>query len=169
MTLRWTVGALNTCDRADAPMCPIVQSQGSRAGQNFVVGNGHTIPNRGQMSLKLEAPADGQAINSLTSTFQTAKATRPLMSVSNISDGGMTAELSKAKAVIREAKGRTVCTFKRVGGLYVCKMRLKTAPCEVPSSTTSSLTSAPRLCSLSRWWSPVHRLYYKKSWPPATL
>ena len=73
----------------------------------------------------LEADDDNDGINSLKTTFQLAKVTRPLMSVSRICDGGMTALFDDKKAVVRDSKGKIVCVFKRQGGLYVCRMKLK--------------------------------------------
>ena len=88
---------------------------------------GDKVPNRGQVHLRLEAQggAEDAEINALNSTFQIAKVTRPLMSVSKICDSGLTATFDKHKAVVRDAGGRTVCTFKRVGGLYAARMKLK--------------------------------------------
>ena len=116
----------HVCDDLDAPGYALETSEGSRRGANCVVGNGHKIPNRGQVNLKLDAPSDTQELNALTSTFQIAKVTRPLMSVSRICDSGMTAVFNKQQAVIKDERGRTVCVFRRVGGLYLCKMKLKT-------------------------------------------
>ena len=88
------------------------------------MGNGERIPNQGQFVLKLDVDGDG-AVNQLSSTFQVARVTRPLMSVSRICDAEMTATFDKNRAVVKDSKGRTVMTFKRHGGLYVCKMKLK--------------------------------------------
>ena len=35
------------------------------------------------------------------------------------------AELLAEKAVVKDQKGRVVCTFRRKGGLYVCRTKLK--------------------------------------------
>ena len=37
----------------------------------------------------------------------------------------MTAVFNKHKAVVRDKDGKVVCVFKRQGGLYVCRMKLK--------------------------------------------
>ena len=115
----------HVCDEVDTPGYQLEESEGSRRGANFIVGNGSKIPNRGQVNLKLEADNDQQGINALTSTFQIAKVTRPLMSVSRICDGDMTATFDKHKAIVRDASGKVVCVFRRQGGLYVCRMKLK--------------------------------------------
>ena len=73
----------------------------------------------------MEAGGEEQPINALTSTFQIAKVTRPLMSVSKVCDGGLTAHFDDKRAVVKDSKGKVVCVFRRQGGLYVCKMRLR--------------------------------------------
>ena len=69
----------------------------------------------------------GDAASQLVeSIFQVTKVTRPLMSVSKICDERMKAEFDAQKATITCIKtGKVLCVFKRVGGLYVAKMRLK--------------------------------------------
>ena len=49
----------------------------------------------------------------------------PLMSVSQICDNGHTVLFDKSKGVVRDEKGGVVCVFKRSGGLYIGKFRLK--------------------------------------------
>ena len=115
----------HVCDDLDIPGYLVEPSEGSRRNANFIVGNGSKVPNRGQVHLTLEFTDEKQEVNALTSTFQIAKITRPLMSVSKVCDSGLTAEFNKERAVVRDGNGRTVCIFKRVGGLYVCKMKLK--------------------------------------------
>ena len=95
------------------------------------MGNGERIPNQGQVNLKLEAGNGEDEVNNISTTFQVARVTRPLMSVSRICDTGLTATFDKEKAVVRDARGRTVCIFKRQGGLYVSRMKPK-APGKTP-------------------------------------
>ena len=55
-------GACNhVLDAEDVPGYRVVESPGSRRGQNFIVGNGAGLPNEGQVHLNLEVPigADG--------------------------------------------------------------------------------------------------------------
>ena len=68
-----------------------------------MVGNGHGIDNHGPVKLKLNAQVEDQQVNSLTSTFQVATATRPLMSVSKLCDQGMTATFDDKRALVRDA------------------------------------------------------------------
>ena len=111
-------------DEGEAPGYCILQSRGSLRKQNFIVGNGAEVPNRGEIHLNLEAKVDG-VDKLLQSTFQVAKITRPLMSVSRICDQGLRCLFDNEKAAILNAAGETVCEFKRRGGLYVACMKLK--------------------------------------------
>ena len=43
----------NVCHKADAPGYVTVTSQGSRRGQNFVIGDGNKLPNEGEFVLNL--------------------------------------------------------------------------------------------------------------------
>ena len=115
----------HVCDDIDAPGYPVEPSVGRRRGANFIVGNGDKVPNRCQMALRLQTEDEDGQINAAASTFQVAKVTRPLMSVSKICDGGMTATFDRHKAVVRDERGKIVCVFRRQGGLYVCKMKLR--------------------------------------------
>ena len=103
---------------------PDLSSQGSRAGQNFIVGNAAKVPNNGQVNLNLQT--GGDLLNDITSTFQVAKVSRPLMSVSKLCDAGMVATFKKTQADVVAPGGAEVCTFERQpGGLHVAKLKLK--------------------------------------------
>ena len=102
----------------------MLQSAGSKRKQNFVVGNGHKIPNKGEVHLNLEAEVLGSK-NQLQTIFQVADITRPLMSVSKICDQGLKCVFDKDKATVLNDKGEMVCEFQRRGGLYVTTMKLK--------------------------------------------
>ena len=65
-------------------------------------------------------------INMVSSTFQIAKVTRPLMSVGHICDQGLNVVFDKSKAVVSDPKGVEICVFHRgESGLYIAKMKLK--------------------------------------------
>ena len=115
----------HVCAQIDVPGHVPEPSEASRRGAKFIVGNGERVPNEGQVHVKMHEAGDAE-VNTISSTFQIAKVTRPLMSVSKICDSGLTATFDKDKAVIRDSSGKVVCTFKRHGGPYVCRMRLKT-------------------------------------------
>ena len=108
-----------------APGYPIMDSPGSRRGQNFIVGNGQRVPNEGQMCLNLEAHTGDNTDQMLHSTFQVADLTRPLMSVSQVCASGHKCLFEKDHALIMNAQGETLVKFEMQGGLYVATMRLK--------------------------------------------
>ena len=92
--------------------------------QNFIVGNGAKFPNDGQVNLNLQT--GGGLLNDITSTFEVAKVSRPLMSVGKLCDAGMEVTLRKTQADVVAPGGAVVCTFERQpGGLYVAKLKLK--------------------------------------------
>jgi len=62
----------------------------------------------------------------LSSVFQIAKVTRPLMSVGRICDHGMKVAFDAQRAVVTDDKVSELCVFERKpGGLYIAKFRLK--------------------------------------------
>ena len=83
----------NVCHPGGVPGYLVESSQGSRAGQNFIVGNGAKVPNDGQVNLNLQT--GGDLLNDITSTFQVAKVSRLLMSVGKLCDAGMAVTLRK--------------------------------------------------------------------------
>ena len=113
-------------DLADMPgyAAFITDSPGSRRQQNFIVGNGCEVPNEGQLKLNLESSV-GEKFNKIQSVFQVAEITRPLMSVSRITDLGLKCLFDDKKAEAMNHKHEVLCTFERKGGLYVARMKLK--------------------------------------------
>ena len=77
-------------DAEHAPGYPVLPSPGSLRGQNFFVGNGEPLPNEGQVNLRFGARDEAGEMQDLTSVFQVAEVTSPLMSVSSICDKGFT-------------------------------------------------------------------------------
>ena len=108
-------------DAGEAPGYCVLESAGSKRKQNFVVGNGHNIPNKGEVHLNLDAGK-----GPLQAIFQVAGITRPLMSVSKICDQGLRCIFDDDKATVTDKKtGSVVCEFQWRGGLYVATMTLK--------------------------------------------
>ena len=104
---------VNVCHPDDVPGYVLQESPGSRRGQNFVVGDGGRLKNMGQMALNLETRDEKGSINMVSSTFQIAKVTRPLMSVGHICDQGLNVVFDKAKAVVSDKDGVEICVFHR--------------------------------------------------------
>ena len=71
--------------------------------------------------------SDGKGEKELTSIFQIAAVTRPLMSVGKICDEGHRITFDKVSAVVTNPDGAEVCRFERAqhGGLYVAKLKLR--------------------------------------------
>ena len=115
----------HVCDELDAPGYQREESEGQRRGQQFTIGDGTEIPNRGQLRLNFEAES-GKGKNSIQSIFQVVKVTRPLMSVGRICDGDLDVLFKKLYALVLDQAGREVCQFERPnGGLYTAKFTLK--------------------------------------------
>ena len=116
---------VNVCHPDDCPGYAITESVGSKSGQNFVVGDGGRLKNMGEWNLNLEAPKNN-GVNSVSSIFQVAKVTRPLMSVGHICDQGLNVVFDAVFAIVRDSGGTEVCRFTRgPSGLYTAKMKLK--------------------------------------------
>ena len=109
-----------------------MESLGSRLKHHFVAAGGKKIPNEGQMILNLEASNGDHAATEFEVTFQVADVSRPLLSVSKITDKGYKVEIDDVKAVITDPNGQQLCVFERVRGLYVAKMKLRKSACAKP-------------------------------------
>ena len=97
----------------------------SRQGRAFLVGNGERVPNEGETTINFRAFNERGLPVDFASTFQSAKVTKPLMSVSKVCANGHTCKFTDQQALILDSAGHTVCTFKRQKGLYVSRMRLR--------------------------------------------
>ena len=109
----------------DAPGYSLRESEGSRGGKGFIVGNGERLPNEGEVHLNLEAPDGRGGGQAMRSTFQSARVTRPLMSVSQICDHGFTCVFGKDRATVLDDKNQPRFVCERRGGLYMAPMKLK--------------------------------------------
>ena len=111
--------------RESAPGYQVHDSNASRRGLGFVVGNGERIPNEGQVVLNLDADDDQGSVTRLAAAFQLADITRPLMSVSQLCEQGFRVEFKDTHALVIDSSGRTSCKFQRSGQLYTSQMVLK--------------------------------------------
>jgi hypothetical protein len=113
----------HVCAEDDAPGYDLMPGAGSESKQCFIVGDGGRLAKRGEKRLNLE-PDD--CSTSISSCFQIARVTRPLMSVGRICDGGAKVISEETTATVLSREGKDTCVFTRKpGGLYLCKMRLK--------------------------------------------
>ena len=102
----------------------IEASPGSKAGQGVIVGNGVRVPSDGQSLLNLQA--SGKSGNSVSTMFQVAAVSRPLMSVGRLCNNGMDILFKKDRADLLAPDGNVILSVGRqVCGLYVAKLKLK--------------------------------------------
>ena len=120
-----TGSSIHAADRIDFPGFDVTESDGSRAGQKFQAAGGSLIENEGQVSALMTAP--GSPIGTeLQFCFQIAKVTRPLISVTKMTEKGELQILCKKdEALVLDSKNRTVAKFARKGGLYVAVMKVR--------------------------------------------
>ena len=117
-----TGATVHAADRVDFPGCLVEESPGSRAGQHFQTAGKKTIANEGQSNILLTTTGGVD----VAMTMQIAKISRPLLSVTKMTEGGeITVLCKKDVALILDGDGKTVATFHRKNGLYVCMMKYK--------------------------------------------
>ena len=81
------------------------------------------MKNEGQITVEMISPIEGTAIKLCT---QVTKVTRPLMSVSKITEEGkLRVMCDQVKAVVVDLQGKVLATFPKHNGLYVCTMKVK--------------------------------------------
>ena len=76
----------------------------------------------------------------IRSTFQAAKVTRPLMSISRICDNDNEVLFTKKEGIVRNSKGVTIARFPRQRGLYVGKFKLRNPKYRSNRSSTAPFT-----------------------------
>ena len=114
---------VHVCSIDDCRGYKVGESPGSRRGQEFLMGDGGTIPNLGQSMLNL---TDESVDRDIQSVFQIAAVTRPLMSVGKICDEGHSVTFDSVMAVVKASDGAELCKFVRnSSGLYVAKLKLR--------------------------------------------
>ena len=119
----------NVCHEGDVPGYVLEPSAGSKAGQHFIVGNGQKVPNNGQVNLSLQTDGAEDKRNNISTVFQVAKVSRPLMSVGRLCDAGMDVIFRRSRADVVAPGGSRVMSFERQGaGLDIAKLRLKRPP-----------------------------------------
>ena len=118
-----TGATVHAADRIDLPYHLVLDSPGSLAGQQFQAAGGKLIDNEGQATVAMLAPGSDCE---LTCNIQIAKVTRPLLSVTKMTESGKINVLCKKdEALVLDEKGKTLATFKRKGGLYTAIMRVR--------------------------------------------
>ena len=118
-----TGATVHAMDILDLPGFTVQESPGSKAGQKFQAAGGKLIDNEGQVMLTMLPPG---MTTELVCNVQIAKVTRPLLSVSKMTESGkVTVVCDKDKAIVQDDKQRTVAVFEKKGGLYTAMMRIR--------------------------------------------
>ena len=118
-----TGATTHAADRVDFPGYEVEESPGSRAGQQFGCAGGKALKNEGQMTINMVSPLEGTPIRMCT---QVTKVTRPLLSVTKITEEGkLRVVCDQVKAVIIDLQNKTLATFHKKHGLYVCMMKVR--------------------------------------------
>ena len=119
-----TGATVHAADRMSFPGHEVKEGAGSRAGQRFQCAGNKMIDNEGEMFVTMFAPGCGDG--ALLSCFQAAKVTRPLLSVTELTDSGQLHVIcKKEEALVIDSQQRVLAIFKRNGGLYTAKMKVK--------------------------------------------
>ena len=79
----------HVASREDFPGYGVGESPGSKAGKHYTGASGHRIRNEGEAKVQMIAPAGDGKHSELSTVFQVAKVTRPLMFVSKICKGSV--------------------------------------------------------------------------------
>ena len=119
-----TGATVHAADRIDFPLHLVQESAGSKAGQRFQAAGGKLIDNEGEINVVMVAP--GFEGEELLSCFQIAKVTRPLLSVTKMTESGkISVVCKKEEALVLGEQGQTLARFKKNGGLYTCLMKVR--------------------------------------------
>jgi len=118
-----TGATVHAADRVDLPYHLVEESPGSLAGQQLQAAGGKLIANEGQATVEMLAPgSDCELVCSL----QIAKVTRPLLSVTKMTESGKISVLCKKdEALVLGENNKVLAKFTRRGGLYTAIMRVR--------------------------------------------
>ena len=118
---------VHIADETDFPGYDVKPTEDSRTNRGFRVADGKVIPNKCEADLRFEVDGLKGQVHALNSTFQVAKVSTPLRSVSMICDAGSDVLFTKTEALARDPQtGHVVSVYPRAGGLYKCEMRFIT-------------------------------------------
>ena len=128
LEVEWTAdtgATVHVADKESLPFHTVRPSAGSRLGQNFQAAGGKLIANEGEINVIMLPPDVEEGIE-LSACVQCAKVTRPLLSISKITESGkLKFVCEKDDAKIIDRSGKILAVFKRKGGLYTTTMRIR--------------------------------------------
>ena len=93
----------------------VMESEGSKCGQQYITADGHRIPNLGQKSIFAETNEG----NVVSLGFQLAEVTKPLASVGKMCDAGNQVVFGPQGGHILNLMSGRVTEFKRANGVYI--------------------------------------------------
>ena len=116
----------NVAQSGIVPYICTVESAGSKAKKCYVDASGGSIENEGEMHMTMQNLEDEGATKPPNTVFQACNVTRPLCSVSKVCDTSpdTSVTFNSQKAVVKRGQ-RTIATFRRRGGLYMARMKVK--------------------------------------------
>ena len=120
-----TGASVHAIDKLDLPGHSIRESAGSKRKQHFQAAGDKFIPNEGEtdvfiLSNSSDAPCE------LVACMRIAKVTRPLLSVSKLTEGNRLKVLCDHEAAyIMNLQGEVLARFGRNGGLYTAVLKVK--------------------------------------------
>ena len=88
----------------------MIPSPASIAGRGYTTAAGDRVANEGECFLNFEVGEKGPEVST---TFQVAQVTRPLMSIGKMCDKGNTVTFTKEKGIVTSPEGVEVCVFER--------------------------------------------------------
>jgi len=116
-------GAVETvCDPSAFPEYSVTPSDGSRAGTHYVSASGTRIPNLGEQRL-VAATEEGMPCKI---RIQSAKVSRPILSVRKLVESGREVHFDDKCGTIRNKKTGQSTTIRKRRGIYMLGMWLKT-------------------------------------------
>ena len=119
-----TGASVHVINCLDIPGFNVLESAGSKAGQRFQAAGGKLIDHEGEINVVMLAP--GFESEELLSCFQIAKVTRPLLSVTKMTESGkITVLCKKEQALVLDENQKVLARFKRNGALYTCVMQVR--------------------------------------------
>ena len=102
------------------PLCPLVDSPGSLAGQKYLGPAGEEIPNLGQITAAMTIEGDKEG----KFTFQAAPVRKPLLAVSSVNDKGNLVVFDGAESFIIPGKEPQVAQLRKLIQASTDKIKL---------------------------------------------
>ena len=109
-------------------LCPNIrlrESVGSKAGTEYEVASGKSVPNLGEKHCEIYCEG---AASPMMMHFQVADIHRPLLSLSRAADQGFRSHLDQHGGWLEDTKSGEVIPIQRRGNLYIMQMWVRASP-----------------------------------------